>query len=57
MVGLLDGQQGNIIETISALNRLAGTFAGQRPVLTAALNRIPAALEGPQCPAAAHRPR
>lgn len=45
VVALLDTQKDNVIETITALNRLAGTFAGQRGVLTAALNRIPAALE------------
>lgn len=45
VIGLLDRQQDNIIETISALNRLAGTFAGQRGVLTSALHRIPAALD------------
>jgi virulence factor Mce-like protein len=45
VVALLDTQKDNVIETVSALNRLAGTFAGQRSVLTAALNRIPAALD------------
>ncbi|VEG54876.1 virulence factor Mce family protein [Mycolicibacterium aurum] len=45
VVGILDAQRDNIIATISALNRLAGTFAGQKEVLTAALERIPPALE------------
>lgn len=45
VVTLLDSQHDNIIATISSLNRMAATFAGQRDVLTAALNRIPAALD------------
>lgn len=45
VVSLLDSQHDNIIATISSLNRMAATFAGQRDVLTAALNRIPAALD------------
>lgn len=45
VVGLLDSQQDNIIATISEMNRLAATFAGERGVLTAALQRIPAALD------------
>ena len=44
VIGLLDSQRDNIIESISALNRLAATFAGQRDVLTRALDRIPPAL-------------
>jgi phospholipid/cholesterol/gamma-HCH transport system substrate-binding protein len=45
VIGLLDTQQDNIIASISALNRLAGTFAGQREVLSRALERIPPAIE------------
>lgn len=45
VVGMLDTQRDNIVATIDALNRLAGTFAGQREVLTEALERIPPALE------------
>lgn len=42
---LLDTQHDNIIASISSLNRLAETFAGERDILTAALNRIPVALD------------
>ncbi len=45
VVGILDGQRDNINATIDALHRLTATFAGQREVLTAALKRIPEALE------------
>jgi virulence factor Mce-like protein len=45
VIGLLDSQRGNIIDTVSALNAFAGTFADDREVLTAALDRIPPALE------------
>lgn len=45
VIGMLDTQQGNIIGSIEALNRLSGTFAGQREVLSRALQRIPPALE------------
>ncbi|AEF38281.1 virulence factor Mce family protein [Mycolicibacter sinensis] len=45
VVTMLDTQHDNIIAAISSLNRLAETFAGQRDVLTAALDRIPAALD------------
>ncbi|MFL0275592.1 MCE family protein [Mycobacterium sp. SMC-19] len=45
VVTMLDNQHDNIIATVSSLNRMAQTFAGQREVLTAALNRIPGALE------------
>ncbi|WP_395311435.1 MCE family protein [Mycobacterium sp. AMU20-3851] len=45
VVGMLDTQQDNIIGSIEALNRLAGTFAGQREVLSRALERIPPALD------------
>lgn len=44
VVGMLDRQRDNIVATIDALNRLATTFAGQREVLTEALERIPPAL-------------
>ncbi|WP_424385861.1 MCE family protein [Mycolicibacter algericus] len=45
VVTMLDTQHDNIIAAIASLNRLAETFAGQRDVLTAALDRIPAALD------------
>ena len=45
VVSMLDNQHDNIIATVSSLNRMAQTFAGQREVLTAALNRIPGALD------------
>lgn len=45
VVTLLDNQHDNIIATIVSLNRIAETFADQREVLTAALNRIPPALD------------
>jgi ABC-type transporter Mla subunit MlaD len=44
-VGMLDSQRDQINASISALNRLSATFAGQRDVITAALHRIPSALE------------
>src|SRR5699024_7656816 len=44
-VGMLDAQRDDINATIGAMNRLAGTFAAQRPVVAAALRRIPPALE------------
>ena len=44
-VGTLDEQRDNIIASIQALNRLANIFAGQRDVLTDALNKIPPALD------------
>ncbi len=44
-VGTLDQQRDNIIASIQALNRLANTFAGQRDVLTEALNKVPPALD------------
>jgi ABC-type transporter Mla subunit MlaD len=44
-VGVLDAQRDNIIASIQALNRLAGTFAAQRDVLTEALNKVPPALD------------
>ena len=40
-VGVLDQQRDNIIASIQALNRLAGTFAAQRDALTEALNKVP----------------
>ncbi|CAJ1511011.1 MCE family protein [[Mycobacterium] burgundiense] len=45
VIGLLDNQHDNIIASISELERLAATFAGERDVLTDALDRIPKALE------------
>ena len=44
-IGTLDDQHDNIISSIQALNRLAKTFAGQRDVITEALNKIPPALD------------
>jgi virulence factor Mce-like protein len=44
-VGVLDRQRGRIIESIDALNRLAGTFASQRDVIDEALRKIPSALD------------
>jgi phospholipid/cholesterol/gamma-HCH transport system substrate-binding protein len=44
-VGVLDRQRGKIIESIEALNRLAGTFASQRNVIDEALRKIPPALD------------
>ncbi|MDT5008893.1 MAG: phospholipid/cholesterol/gamma-HCH transport system substrate-binding protein [Mycobacterium sp.] len=44
-VGVLDKQHDDIIATIQALNRLAGSFAEQREVITDALNEIPPALD------------
>ena len=44
-VGTLDQQRDNIVASIDALNRLAGTFADQRDVLTQALRKIPPALD------------
>ena len=44
-VGVLDQQRDNIIASIQALNRLAGTFAAQRDTLTDALHKVPPALD------------
>ncbi|ORA12046.1 MCE family protein [Mycobacterium asiaticum] len=44
-VGTLDQQRNNIVDSIEALNRLAGTFAGQRDVLAEALRKVPPALD------------
>jgi phospholipid/cholesterol/gamma-HCH transport system substrate-binding protein len=44
-VGVLDRQRDNIIASIQQLNRLAGTFAGQRDVIDRALKDIPPALD------------
>ena len=44
-VGVLATQRKNINATVDSLNRVSGTFAGQREVLTKALNRIPPALD------------
>ncbi len=44
-VGTLDQQRDNIVTSIQALNRLADTFAGQHDVITAALRKIPPALD------------
>ena len=44
-VGVLDAQRDNIIASIQQLNRVAGTFAGQRDVIDRALKEIPPALD------------
>ncbi|OBJ62396.1 MCE family protein, partial [Mycobacterium colombiense] len=44
-VGVLDQQRDRIIASIESLNRLAGTFASQREVITQALRKIPPALD------------
>lgn len=44
-VGMLDQQHDNIIASIQGLNRLAGTFAEQRDVISETLRKIPPALD------------
>ncbi|MCA2266304.1 mammalian cell entry protein [Mycobacterium marseillense] len=44
-VGVLDQQRDRIMASIDSLNRLAGTFASQREVITQALRKIPPALD------------
>lgn len=44
-VGVLDQQRDRIMASIDSLNRLAGTFASQREVITQALCKIPPALD------------
>jgi virulence factor Mce-like protein len=44
-VGVLDQQREKIVASIEALNRLAGTFASQREVISQALHKIPPALD------------
>ena len=44
-VGVLNAQRDNLITSIQALNRLAGTFADQRDVISDALLKIPPALD------------
>lgn len=44
-VGALDAQRDNIVASIQGLNQLASTFAGQRDVITRALEKIPPALD------------
>jgi phospholipid/cholesterol/gamma-HCH transport system substrate-binding protein len=44
-VGVLDAQHDNIIASIQQLNRVAGTFAGQRDVIDRALKEVPPALD------------
>ncbi len=43
--GALDAQRDNIVASIQGLNQLASTFAGQRDVITRALEKIPPALD------------
>ncbi|MEE6136390.1 MCE family protein [Mycobacterium sp. 050128] len=45
IVGTLDQQRDNIVESLYALNRLSGTFADQRNILSEALRTIPSALD------------
>lgn len=44
-VGVLDQQRDRITASIDSLNRLAGTFASQREVISQALRKIPPALD------------
>lgn len=44
-VGVLDRQRGDLIASIDALNRLAGTFSGQHEVITETLRTLPSALD------------
>ncbi|MDQ2638851.1 MAG: MCE family protein, partial [Actinomycetota bacterium] len=44
-IGVLDAQRNDIIATIQQLNRVAGTFAGQRDVIDRALKEIPPAID------------
>ncbi|MDA4110578.1 virulence factor Mce [Mycobacterium holsaticum DSM 44478] len=44
-IGVLDTQRDDIIATIQQLNRVAGTFAGQREVIDRALKEIPPAID------------
>jgi virulence factor Mce-like protein len=44
-VGTLDQQKDNLVDSIQALNRLFAEFAGQRDVLTQALQKVPPALD------------
>jgi phospholipid/cholesterol/gamma-HCH transport system substrate-binding protein len=58
-IGTLDSQRDNIVASIDALNRVAGTFAAQRDVINHALKTIPPALdvlirERPRITAALH---
>jgi phospholipid/cholesterol/gamma-HCH transport system substrate-binding protein len=58
-IGTLDSQRDNILASIDALNRVAGTFAAQRDVINHALKTIPPALdvlirERPRITAALH---
>ncbi|MGV0646250.1 MCE family protein [Mycolicibacterium sp. XJ2546] len=44
-VGMLDTQRDDVNASIAAMDRLATTFAGKRDVISAALQRIPPALD------------
>jgi phospholipid/cholesterol/gamma-HCH transport system substrate-binding protein len=44
-IALLNGQRDNVLMSIQSLNRLAGTFAAQRDVISTALLKIPPALD------------
>ena len=56
-VGTLDRQRDNIVASIQALNRLAGTFAGQRDVITAGAAQDSARAGRADQGAAAHHDR
>jgi phospholipid/cholesterol/gamma-HCH transport system substrate-binding protein len=44
-VGVFDDQRANVIASLQALNRLAGTLKARDDVITTALQRVPAALD------------
>jgi virulence factor Mce-like protein len=44
-VGVFDQQRGNVIASLKALDRLAGTLANQNSVLAATLQKLPPAIE------------
>jgi phospholipid/cholesterol/gamma-HCH transport system substrate-binding protein len=44
-VGVFDDQRANVIASLRALNRLAGTLKARDDVITTALQRVPAALD------------
>jgi virulence factor Mce-like protein len=44
-IGVFDRQRGDINASITALNRLSGSLAGQSEIITQALHRIPPALD------------
>jgi virulence factor Mce-like protein len=44
-IGVFDGQRADVIESMKALERLAGTLVAQRDVLSSALHDLPPALD------------